>query len=196
MSPVTTSAWPDHLLELPDWEFLPIDESHRIECVEGVHVVAPKPPPQHQRTMVRLCTTLERALPEGYEVLAGVEILLSRVPLTVRAPDVVVVDSAALRGNPPRLPGTAVLLAVEVLSEGSRRTDRVTKMSEYAEAGIREYWIIDLADGATTLSIYTLNSLGLYDRLGDYTGTVHVTACGTPITLDLEAVSGLSRGPR
>ena len=158
--------------------------------------MAPKPPPQHQRTMVRICTALEKALSEEYEVLADVEILLSRVPLTVRAPDVVAVDSVALRGNPPRLPGAAVRLAVEVLSEGSRRTDRVTKMSEYAEAGIGEYWIIDLASSAPTLSIYTLNSLGLYDRLGDYTGTVHVTACGTPITLDLEAVSGLSRGPR
>ncbi|BAK36383.1 hypothetical protein MLP_33690 [Microlunatus phosphovorus NM-1] len=46
-----------------------------------------------------------------------------------------------------------------------------------------------VAVGATTLSIYTLNDLGLYDRQGDYTGAVHVAACGTPITLDLEAIS-------
>lgn len=188
MSHVTTSAWPDHLIDLRDWESLSADESHKVECVEGVLVVTPKPLPRHQRTMVRLCTALERALPEEYEVLADVEILLSRIPLTVRAPDVVVVESAALRENPPRLPGAAVQLVVEVLSEGSRRTDRVTKMSEYAEAGIGEYWIVDLA-GAATLSIYRLDDLGHYDRQGDYTGTVSLTACGQPVELDLEAIS-------
>lgn len=188
VSHVTTSAWPDHLIDLHDWESLPADESHKVECVEGVLVVTPKPLPQHQRTMVRLCTALEGALSGEYEVLADVEILLSNVPLTVRAPDVVVAESAVVSTNPPRLPGAAVRLAVEVLSEGSRRTDRVTKMSEYAEAGIGEYWIVDLAD-ITTLSIYTLNVLGHYERQGGYTGTVTVQACGTPIELDLEAIS-------
>jgi Uma2 family endonuclease len=184
---LTTSAWPDRLLDLRDWESLPPDESHQIECVEGVLVVTPKPLPRHQQTMVRLWTALDRTLPE-YVVLVDVEILLERAPLTVRAPDVVVVESAAASTNPPRLDGAAARLVVEVLSEGSRRTDRVTKMSEYAEAGIGEYWIVDLA-GAATLSIYTLNDLGQYDRRGEYTGIVGVTACGRPIELDLEAIS-------
>ncbi|WP_374758752.1 Uma2 family endonuclease [Tsukamurella ocularis] len=37
-----------------------------------------------------------------------------------------------------------VLLAVEILSPGSGRTDRVIKRAEYAVAGIRHYWIGDL----------------------------------------------------
>lgn len=188
MSHVTTSAWPDRLIELDDWESLPTDESHKIECVEGVLVVTPKPLPRHQRTMVRLSTALEQILPEEYGVLADVEVLLARVPLTVRAPDVVIADSAAISENPPRLPGSAVRLAVEVLSEGSRRTDRVTKMSEYAEAGIPEYWIVDLA-GDATLSIYTLDDRGHYDWRGDHAGTCNVIACGRPVELDLGAIS-------
>lgn len=188
MSQLTTSAWPDRLIELDDWESLPADESHKIECIEGVLVVTPKPLPRHQRTMVRLCASLERVLPEDYDALADVEILLSRIPLTVRAPDVVIVESSTIRENPPRLPGSAVRLAVEVLSEGSRRTDRVTKMSEYAEAGIAEYWIVDLA-GDATLSIYTLDDRGHYDWRGDYTGTCNVTVCGRPVELDLDAIS-------
>lgn len=188
MSHVTTSAWPDRLLDLRDWESLPADESHSIECVEGVLVVTPKPLPRHQRTMVRLCTALDRVLPAEYEVFAGVEVLLSSAPLTVRAPDVVVVEAALVGTSPPRLAGAAVRLVVEVLSEGSRRTDRVTKMSEYAEAGIAEYWIVDLTPAAT-LSIYTLDDLGHYDRQGEYAGTVAVSACGSPIELDLESIS-------
>ena len=37
-----------------------------------------------------------------------------------------------------------VLLAVEILSPGSRRTDRVIKRAEYAATGILHYWIVDL----------------------------------------------------
>ncbi len=37
-----------------------------------------------------------------------------------------------------------VLLAVEVLSPGTRRVDLVMMRSEYADAGIPHYWIVDL----------------------------------------------------
>ncbi len=32
---------------------------------------------------------------------------------------------------------------MEVISAGTRRLDEVTKVREYAEAGIREYWLVD-----------------------------------------------------
>src|SRR5699024_2214339 len=65
---------------------------------------------------------------------------------TVRAPDVVVTTNAIVRANPSGLVAADVPLAVEVMSGGSRRTDRVTKLREYAEAGIADYWIVDLED--------------------------------------------------
>ena len=34
-------------------------------------------------------------------------------------------------------------LVVEVVSEGSERTDRIQKFLEYEKAGVKEYWIID-----------------------------------------------------
>jgi Uma2 family endonuclease len=34
-------------------------------------------------------------------------------------------------------------LVVEVVSEGSERTDRIQKFLEYEQAGVKEYWIID-----------------------------------------------------
>ena len=57
--------------------------------------------------------------------------------------------------NPPRLDAADVLLAVEISSPGTRRTDRVTKLTEYADAGIAAYWLVDL-DPPTTLTAYTL----------------------------------------
>ena len=47
-----------------------------------------------------------------------------------------------------------ILLAVEILSDGSRRTDRVTKMSEYAESQIPEYWLLD--PSTNRLLVHTL----------------------------------------
>jgi Uma2 family endonuclease len=48
-----------------------------------------------------------------------------------------------------------VLLAVEVLSPGTVRTDRITKAAEYADAGIGTYWIVDL-DRPVTLTAHVL----------------------------------------
>ena len=36
-------------------------------------------------------------------------------------------------------------LVVEVLSPSTARMDRVLKLNRYAEAGVREYWLVDLA---------------------------------------------------
>ena len=44
-----------------------------------------------------------------------------------------------------------VLLAVEVLSKSSRGIDLLVKRSEYAEAGIRSYWIVDTEERRLTV---------------------------------------------
>jgi Uma2 family endonuclease len=59
------------------------------------------------------------------------------------------------RQNLPRFRASDILTAVEIVSPGTRRTDRVTKPFEYAEAGIQHYWLIELDDPAT-LTAYTL----------------------------------------
>lgn len=61
----------------------------------------------------------------------------------------------------------AVDFAVEVISPESRVRDRRDKFGEYAEAGVREYWIID--PDAETLEVYWLSDSGEYELvpLGD-----------------------------
>ena len=44
-----------------------------------------------------------------------------------------------------------MILAVEIHSRGTRRTDSVIKYQEYADAGIDHYWMIEL-DGPPTLT--------------------------------------------
>ncbi|HEY2699755.1 MAG TPA: Uma2 family endonuclease [Pseudonocardiaceae bacterium] len=184
--------WPDHLLTLDEWKALPEDNRFRVEVVEGVLIVAPRPLSLHQRAMWRLCDRLEDQLPSQLSTLPEVEVVIAGSPLpTVRIPDVVVVAAELADANTARYKPSDVSLAVEILSEGSVRTDRVTKFAEYAEVGIANYWIVDL-DAPVSLLRYHLID-GDYELFGEHTGTVTVELDGHPITLDLTAL--VSRRP-
>ncbi|WP_280239997.1 Uma2 family endonuclease [Nocardia abscessus] len=181
-------TWPDHLLTLEDWIALPEDSSRSYELVEGVLVVSPKPVSQHQRAILRLGAQLEPQLPGTHGVLADTEVLIDEGPLpTIRVPDILVVPEAGIQANLPRYNAADVLLAVEILSAGSRRTDRVTKFFEYAEAGIEYYWLIDL-DKPTSLAAYHLIGRD-YELVAEQSGTVTLDIAGTPIMIDLATLT-------
>ena len=60
-----------------------------------------------------------------------------------RSPDILFVANANLaRMHNEYLDGPADL-AIEIISPGTRRIDRVTKFGEYEQSGVREYWILD-----------------------------------------------------
>lgn len=179
--------WPDHLVTLDEWKALPEDTRFRVEVVEGVLIVAPRPLSFHQRATNRLCYWLDEQLPTRFSALAEVEAVVTVSPLlTVRVPDVVVVPAELADTNPARCKASDVVLAVEVLSDGSARTDKVTKFAEYAEEGIANYWIVDL-DTPVSLLRYQLIE-GEYELFGEHTGTVNVELDGNPITIDLDAL--------
>ncbi|MGK8521019.1 Uma2 family endonuclease [Nocardia asteroides] len=181
-------TWPDHLLTLEDWIALPEDSSRNYELVEGVLVVSPKPVSQHQRAILRLGAQLEPQLPGTHGVLADTEVVIDAGPLpTIRVPDILVVPEAGIQANLPRFDAADVLLAVEVLSPGSRRTDRVTKFFEYAEAGIEYYWLIDL-DEPTSIAAYHLIGHD-YELVAEQSGTTTVDIAGTSITIDLATLT-------
>lgn len=90
------------------------------------------------------------------------------------------------RGNPPRFDASDVLLAVEIMSPGSRRTNRITKPAEYAELGIPHYWTIDL-DEPATLVAHTLVD-GRYEAVVEGTGVVELVEPAT-ISVDVSRLT-------
>ncbi|HWE89080.1 MAG TPA: Uma2 family endonuclease [Pseudonocardiaceae bacterium] len=184
MSVVT---WPDHFLTLHEWDDLPEDNRFRREVVEGVLIVSPRPMTFHLRAVTRLSHLIDGQLPDSLSALSEPDVVVTEHPLTVRSPDVIVTGSKLADSNPPRYRVEDLLLAVEVLSEGSVRTDRVMKFSEYAEAGIPNYWLVD-PDTPTTLTTFRLAGIG-YEMVGRHTGLTTVDLDGTPITLDLGALT-------
>ncbi|MFJ4650424.1 Uma2 family endonuclease [Nocardia sp. NPDC088792] len=132
------------LHELPeDGKGFELEDGWLIEVAAGA---------RHNWIARRLARIIEAAAAEARAsvlVLDGGEWEIS-TPAGVRKPDVLVlpkdVGHAAIVDERPKLiPGTELLLAVEVISAGSssERTDRVRKVREYAALGIPEYWIIE-----------------------------------------------------
>ncbi|KZB81653.1 Uma2 family endonuclease [Amycolatopsis regifaucium] len=179
--------WPHRLLTLDDWAALPEDPEHRAEVVEGVLIVGPRPMSFHQLAVTRLGYVLNEQLPESLMALSEAEFVVAELPLTVRVPDVLVAATELVEENPARYAAQDVRLVIEILSEGSVRTDRVTKFSEYAEAGIEHYWIVDLDDPPSMITYRLVD--GEYENFGEHTGKVSLDFESAPITLDLDALT-------
>lgn len=186
MTALLTEPWPHGLLTLEDWDALPPYEGFRLELVEGVLTPMAAPRSWHQNTGTNLPYRTDEQLPHDLIALSGVAILLSDPPPTVRIPDMIVTLTAAHEANPSRFDAADVRLVVEILSDGTRKVDRILKSAEYAEAGVPRYWILDI-DGAVTLVSYLLVD-GAYELVGEFTGTAQLDLDGYPVTLDLEAL--------
>ena len=129
---------------------------------EGVLSVVPPPDSQHAVIATRLTLWFGLAGWPAEQLMqaAGVRIPGpdgdgGRIPdLTVWSrpqPDAVWLDVADL------------LLVVEIVSRGSESIDRVAKVTEYAAAGIAQYWTV-ARDPAHTVTLYRLGADGAYEE--------------------------------
>ncbi|MBL1072905.1 Uma2 family endonuclease [Nocardia sp. 2] len=176
-------------MTLSEWSQLPEDGRCCRELVDGVLLVVPQPP-RHQLAVWRLAAQLEPALPPPLAALARIELVVDDgTPPTVRVPDVLVVGGAAGAAHASRVRPADVVAAIELVAPGSRRTDRIMKFAEYAEAGIEHYWLLDL-DDPVRLTTNRLDGTR-YEPTGEYTGTVSLDLNGTAVALDLNALTAL-----
>jgi Uma2 family endonuclease len=165
------AEFPRDLVTLEEWDALDLDEARRWELVEGGIVMTPRPRPLHQVVSRNLSQLIRENLPAALVVLQEVEITVeARFPPTVRDPDLVVVNRSVVDRNPVRVDPADVVLVVEIVSPGSRRTDLVMKPYEYAKAGIAHYWLVDLdADPDERFLAHVLGD-GTYHRVGVLVG--------------------------
>ena len=130
----------------------------RYETVYGELVVSPSPRPSHQVVVGRLYVALTTYLARhqvGIALLSPADISWGRDDVLVQ-PDVFVVptDQARTLHATNAWPViTHLLLATEVLSPSSMRTDRFIKRRLFQNMGVPLYWIVD-AD-AQTVEVWT-----------------------------------------
>jgi Uma2 family endonuclease len=127
-----------------------VDESRhwpRYECVYGELLVTPAPQWVHQEIALRLARALADYVdrePVGRVVISPSDIRFGRKDVLVQ-PDVFVTPPDASRNWDWR-DVTGFLVAAEVLSPSTQRTDRFTKRKLYQDRGVPLYWIIDADD--------------------------------------------------
>lgn len=163
---------PDHLLTIDEYAALDEIEFGLVELVEGRLLMAPSPGPDHNVAGMRLAVRLEQQLPEEYEAILDVDLNLELAPSGEpgfsRRPDMMVVRKSArrrVRDEGGLIRASEVLIVVEVVSPGSKRTDYVTKRGEYADAGIPHYWMVDLRAPISVLACGLTEEFGYVDSV-------------------------------
>jgi len=153
-----------------EYELLP--EKPKAEWCRGVATImmAPVAHP-HGISAARIITLLSNNLTD-VEVATEVGF---RMADSDRAPDVMVTpagyDGGTWVTQPP-------LLLAEVVSPGTSRTDYVVKASEYAAAGVGQYWIVDPA--AQVINILSNNGKGGWDLLTEVNADKPITEVEVP----------------
>jgi len=134
------------------------DEHHRYEISpEGVLSVMPPAGYTHAIIATRLMGWLLTAGIPADRIAQAVGLRIPGKASGVggRIPDLIVWSKTQAEGV--WLPVADVLLVVEIISPGSEATDTVAKRTEYAGAGIPQYWTVD-HDPVQTLTMYRLDS--------------------------------------
>lgn len=148
-----------------DYFALP-ETNHIVEISGGVLVIPPVPTYAHQRTVGAVYSALKRHVDSHDLGTAVVSPLTVRLwEGTIREPDVLFYrkehrDRIGERWSEP--PDWVA----EVVLPGTKNTDEVDKLAEYAKAGIPEYWLVDIKD--MTIRVYALRGGEVYTLVETY----------------------------
>jgi Uma2 family endonuclease len=121
------------------------DDGNRYEVIDGELFVTPAPAWRHQHAVFALSRLIADYLDRdrlGCAMVSPADVVFS--PKRGVQPDVFVVPLVDGR-RPQHFDAVKrLLLAIEVLSPATARTDRVVKRTLYRDEHVDEYWIVDL----------------------------------------------------
>ncbi|HEX8848106.1 MAG TPA: Uma2 family endonuclease [Gemmatimonadaceae bacterium] len=121
------------------------DDGMRYEVVDGELLVTPAPTWTHGEAVQELQYRLRdylRAVRVGHVKVAPADVVLGA--RTLVQPDLFVVPLVQGRRPADWEEAGRMLLAVEVLSPGTARRDRILKRELYQRLHVPEYWIVDV----------------------------------------------------
>lgn len=191
---MTALPGPLHPLTAAEFAALPEDSDHDYELQDGHIIMSAKPVPDHQHAVGRLYVQLDAQMPERLQLLLDVDLDMELAPPTqpgtVRVPDLAVVTREAflrVRREGGFLRAAECVLAIELHSTTTRRTDQVIKHREYADARIGHYWMVDLLGGPALTACRLRAPFGYVDE-PPVTGTF-AAQHPFPAQVDLQALA-------
>ena len=126
-------------------DYFSLPEEKRAELIDGVFYDMASTSVIHQliaeQIFVQLNSFLRKKKASCVPCIAPVDVQLDCDDRTMVQPDVLVVcdrekiQKSGIFGAPD--------FVAEILSKATRRKDMVVKLAKYAQAGVREYWLID-----------------------------------------------------
>lgn len=121
------------------------DDNMRYEVIGGNLTMSPAPRPNHQFIVGELFAYLREYVKQnqlGRVIISPIDVVISPFATPVQ-PDLLFINKDNLGIiTKTRIEGTPDLV-MEVLSPGNIAHDTETKFKAYANAGIKEYWIVD-----------------------------------------------------
>jgi Uma2 family endonuclease len=142
-------------------------DRNRYEIVDGELFATPPHGALHQRILGNILVALHQHVRQhrlGQVLVAPVDVVFARG--TVLEPDILFVSASRLHyigednlSGPPDL-------AVEVISESTRRLDREVKLKQYALYGVSEYWLLDPEGNSVEVFRLKGEEYELAERLG------------------------------
>ena len=122
-----------------------IPKERRVELIDGVIYDMASPTAIHQILSTELCNIIRSYISQQkgrcIVMAAPMDVQLDCDDKTMVQPDVMVVcdrdkiTRKCIYGAPD--------LAVEILSDATKKKDMYVKLGKYMEAGVREYWLVD-----------------------------------------------------
>ena len=167
-------------LTYDDYVLFP-DDRNKHEIIEGEHFMVPSPNTRHQMISFAIAHLLRDFVHKkklGKVLYAPIDVVLSAI--NVVQPDIIfisnsrsnIITEANIQGPPD--------LVIEIISESSRKIDKVLKKDLYAQYSVREYWIVDPV--VDVVEIFILDEGG-YKKRGEY---------GIGDTIDTDLIKGLT----
>jgi Uma2 family endonuclease len=126
-------------------DYLSLDSNQMFEFTDGIVEVLTMPTPGHQRIVRDLLIAIDKFVrPQRLGEVLNAPLPVRIAPHTYREPDIILMLKQHSAMKCEKYWDGADLL-VEVVSDDSisHQRDHVQKRTEYAEAGIPEYWIVD-----------------------------------------------------
>ena len=149
------------LITIEQYEDLP--EDAHTEVFEGIPYNMAIPSQEHQTISMELSTTINNYIKKRQGscrvFCAPFDVKLNNSPLTIVQPDLMVIcipyklDGKRCNGAPDFI--------IEIVSPGNPADDYIRKLYYYKNAGVREYWIVDLRRRTITVNFFEQNILNV-----------------------------------
>lgn len=137
-----------------------LSEDDRVELIDGEIVAMTPIGPRHNASVDRANRALVTTV--GNEAIVRVQGSVRLDRFHEPQPDFVLLRPRA-DFYASRLPGPSDILLIIEIAESSLDYDREVKSRVYAQAGVREYWLVDLGD--RLVSCYTQPRGGTYQEI-------------------------------